>query len=355
VLNFLNNILSDVTVVDNDLKNEAKAHLDNLTKPVGSLGRLEELAQRLYAINGGKTPLTVDPALMFVVAGDHGVAEENVSSFPQEVTRLMVANFLASGAGINVLCKNANMDIQIIDTGCVGGIFEEHDMLLNCSFGPGTKNMIKEPAMTQDTCLKGLLNGIELAKIANIAGKKCVGIGEMGIANTTAATALFCAFLNLDPEIVTGPGAGLSAEKIKHKVTIVQKALELHKKCIEDKDVIAILAALGGFEIVVMAGIILGAAQLKIPILIDGFISTSAFTAARALCPAVADYCILTHYSAEPGYKHVIDALGVEKPLLNLDMRLGEGTGAALALNIIRASAEIFNDMATFEQAEIKV
>lgn len=345
-----------IAPVNSALNTAAQAHLDNLTKPQGSLGRLEEIARRLYCIADGARPLRVDPAAMFTVAGDHGVAAEKVSIFPQEVTRQMVQNFLHNGAGINVLSRAANMDLHVVDAGCVGGAFAAHPMLLDRRLGEGTANMTTGPAMSVGVCLTGLLQGAAIADDAANAGKKCVGVGEMGIANTTPATALYCALLGLDPAVVAGPGAGSSPEGVRHKVQIVRKAMEVNAAALASGHVLDTVAALGGFEIVTMAGIMLGAARRRMIVLVDGFISTSAYVAARALCPAVEGYAFLSHASAEPGYAPAVDALNSLHscpPLLHLQLRLGEGTGAALAMPLLRAAAAIFNEMATFEQAQV--
>lgn len=346
-------ICQSILPVNDALAAVAQAHLDTLTKPQGSLGRLEELAVRLYCIADGARPLTVDPAVMFTVAGDHGVVEENITIFPQAVTRQMVQNFLQKGAGINVLSRVAGIDMRVVDAGCAGKAFAAHPMLLDCRLGSGTANLARQAAMSRETCLQGLLHGIALADTAAESGKRCVGVGEMGIGNTTPATALYCALLNLEPEVMTGPGAGAQAQMVEHKIQVIKTALSLHAAVIEAGDPLETIAALGGFEIVVMAGIMLGAARKRIPIVVDGFISTAAYVVARALCPAVEGYAFLSHASAEPGYARAMAALHNCRPLLHLDLRLGEGTGAALAIPLLRASAAIFNEMATFDQAQV--
>ncbi len=351
------NTLKRISPVNGELKRTAQAHLDNLTKPQGSLARLEEVAQRIYCIQNGRTPLRVDPVRMFTVAGDHGVTEENISLFPQEVTRQMVLNFLHGGAGINVLCRTANITLSVVDAGCVGGAFPPHKDLIDKRLGQGTKNFAKEPAMDRATCIKALCYGIGLATDAVAEGYTTIGIGEMGIGNTTPATALFSHILQLSPHIVAGPGAGASPEGVQHKAHVVEKALRLHENILNNGDAIDVLATLGGFEIAIMAGIILGAARGGLILMVDGFISTSAYVAARHICPHVDEYCILSHASAEPGYAHVLSALEQQgvyaMPLLHLGLRLGEGTGAALAVPLVRAAVNIFNEMATFDTAQV--
>ncbi len=349
----LNQLISTIAPVNTDLQNIAQTHLDDLTKPQGSLARLEELATKVFCIQSGKIPLKVNPACMFTVAADHGIVSEGIASYPQEVTRQMVLNFLAGGAGISVLCHEFDVDLSVVDAGCVGGAFAAHAKLIDMRLGDGTNNFAKGPAMSRELCLKALCNGASLAEDAAKKGYKTIGIGEMGIGNTTAATAIFCAMLGLEPKDVAGPGAGASAELIAHKAAVIKKALELHNKVITDGDGIDILAYVGGFEIATMAGLMLGAAKSGCIVLVDGFISTAAYVAAKRICPHVKDYCILSHASAEPGYVHVLKALNEPQPLLHLGLRLGEGTGAALAVPILRAAAAIYNDMATFSSAGV--
>lgn len=348
-----------ISPVDWALSATAQAHLDNLTKPLGSLGRLEELARRLYCIGEGRTPLEVVPMRMFTVAGDHGVAAEGVSAFPQEVTGQMVHNFLQGGAAINVLCREAGIDLVVVDAGCACAPFPDNPGLIRCRRGQGTANIAVGPAMSLDDAAKSLLLGIELAELAHKKGFHCLGIGEMGIANSSSATALFAALLDLKVPLIVGPGAGLKQEGVRHKTAIVEQALEVNRQSLQyegaqrsPEQALQVLAALGGFEIATMAGILLGAARLGLPCLVDGFIATSAFVVARALCPAAADYGILAHSSAEPGYALICKTVQ-QSPLLQLEMRLGEGTGCALASTLLRAAAAIYNDMATFDAAGV--
>lgn len=330
----------------------ATKHLDNLTKPQGSLGRLEELAKRLYTMRQGVTPLSVSPAIMYTVAADHGVAKEKVSAYPQSVTRQMVENFLNGGGAINILTKESNLALCLVDAGCVGGSFLDHPLLLSRRLGEGTKDLSTEKAMSREQVLQGLRIGIQLAREAAFDGCQCIAIGEMGIANTTSATAIFSAYLDYDPALITGPGTGLTKTQISHKIAIIKQALNLHAETIAKGDCLDILACLGGFEIVVMCGIILGAAAESLPVLVDGFIATSAYVAAKMIDPLVSEYSILTHLSAEPNFQMIVNYLG-EKPLLDLNLRLGEGTGAALAYPLLKAACAIFNDMATFKSAGV--
>lgn len=343
--------LGRIAPVDRSLLAGAQARLDDLTKPQGSLGMLEDIARRLYLIQEG-APLAASPAVIFTCAGDHGVAAEGVSPFPQEVTRQMVLNFISGGAAINVLARHAGAELLVVDAGCAGPDFPPHPSLVRAKVAPGTANMAHGPAMTGDQCLKALLLGLRLADEACARGMRALCTGEMGIANTTASTALYCALLGLSPEAVTGPGAGLNAGGVARKARVVARSLEANREAVASGDPLAILAALGGFEIACIAGLILGGAANRMAVVVDGFISTAACAAAMALCPAAGGYCFFSHGSAEPGHETVLRALDAT-PLLHLGLRLGEGTGAALALGLLEASAAIFNDMATFSQAGI--
>ncbi|WP_419780928.1 nicotinate-nucleotide--dimethylbenzimidazole phosphoribosyltransferase [Maridesulfovibrio sp.] len=347
----LKKIVSAVQPVDPDLESSARDHLDNLTKPLGSLGRLEDLAVKMYIASGGKAPQS-DPARIYTIAGDHGVNEENVSYFPQEVTRQMVENFLEGGAGINVLARTSGVELMVVDAGCQGGPFPEHPSLIQRRVACGTANIAKGPAMAEESCLQAIALGISLADEAHAEGVKVLGTGEMGVSNTTPSTALYCAFFDLNPVEITGPGGGIDSEGVKRKIGVVQRALEANAETVRTSDSLAILSALGGYEIAALAGLIIGGAKNRQMVCIDGFISTAAYSAAVKLCPAVSGYCVLSHASAEPGYAKVIKALG-RRPLLHLDMRLGEGSGAALSMFMLRAAANIYNDMASFDDAGV--
>jgi len=347
----LQSTIAQIRTLDRAYFQKAQAHLDSQTKPKGSLGALERVACRLVAMAGGEAP-KIDPARIYTCAGDHGVAIQGVSLFPQEVTRQMVTNFVMNGAAINVLTRTAGVDLKVVDAGCLGGKFPDHPALVQCKVAPGTKDLSTEAAMSREDCLKALENGIELAKAAHSDGIVTLGTGEMGIANTTPATALFCAYLGLAPADITGPGTGLGADGVRRKITVIEKALALHAPTIAKADPIDILACLGGFEIATLAGMILGGASLGMPLVIDGFISSSAYVAARAICPLVAEYAFFSHASAEPGFAAVMKRLDAS-PLLHLDMRLGEGTGAAMAIFILRSATNLYNDMATFSAAGV--
>ncbi len=344
--------LSRLVAPDAQLKTKAKVHLDNLAKPLGSLGRLEEAAAELYAIRGGRLPLTIDPVRMYTVAADHGVAREGVSAYPQDVTRQMVHNFLAGGAAINVLSRSCNIDLRVVDAGCLGGSFPAHPVLLSRRLGNGTASMARESSMSREVCAQGILAGMDLASDAVREGINALGIGEMGIGNTTSATALFAAWLKIPVQKLAGPGTGLNAAGIRRKIAIVEQALARHEKTILAGDALGVLAALGGFEIAIMAGIALGAAEHRRPCLVDGFISQAAWLAARTLCPAVTGFGFVAHVSAEPGSAALLKAAGI-RPYLDLGLRLGEGTGAALLVPILRGACALFNEMATFSSADV--
>ncbi len=337
--------------VDAERRAQGQARLDNLTKPQGSLGRLEELALKIWLVQG-KRPLSLDPAHICTFAADHGVTAMGVSPYPPEVTRQQVTNILSGGAAISVLCAANNIRLTAVDVGVAGGAFEENPNLVQRKVAPGTANIADGPAMTPAQCAEAFLTGADMAGRAAAAGCRCVGSGEMGIGNTTPATALFCAYLGLDPKDITGPGAGLNAQGVARKTAVIESALSANKAAIESQDPFAVLAALGGFEIAAMAGFMIAAAAHGMVVLVDGFICTAAYAAAWKMAPALEDYAVFCHCSAEKGYMSVMNALG-QRPLLHLDMRLGEGTGSAVALPVLRAAAAIFNNMATFDSAGV--
>ncbi len=344
-------VIRAVAPVDRSLAAAGQARLDNLTKPQGSLGRLEELALQLFLVQNGQKP-QADPCRVYTVAGDHGVVEEGVSLFPQEVTRQMVLNFVSGGAGINVLARTAGAELYVVDAGCLGGEFPEHPNLIQGKVAPGTANLAKGPAMTREQCLKAVLLGVDLADRALAAGVRVLGTGDMGIGNTTPSTALYCAYLGLKPEDMTGPGTGLNREGVSRKAEVIRRGLAANAGAISSGDPLDILAALGGYEIACLAGLILGGAKNRQLVCVDGFISTAACVAAWKLCPAIADYTVMAHASAEPGHKLALARMD-KAPLLHLGLRLGEGTGAAIAMYLLRSAAAIYNDMASFADAGV--
>jgi nicotinate-nucleotide--dimethylbenzimidazole phosphoribosyltransferase len=343
--------LDAVCPLDRSLTARGQAHLDNLTKPKGSLGRLEELALQLFLIQEGQWP-QADPMRIYTVAGDHGVNDEGVSLFPQEVTRQMILNFLNGGAGINVLAGTAGAQLYVVDAGSCGGRYDEHPNLIQEKIAPGTANLAKGPAMTEEQCLKALMLGVSLADRALADGVRVLGTGDMGISNTTPSTALYCAYLGLDPADVTGPGTGLDKDAVGRKIDVIRRGLAVNAEAVESGDPVAILAALGGLEIATLAGLVLGGAKNRQLVCVDGFISTAAYAAAWKICPTVAEYCVLSHASAEPGHARAVAAMGLS-PLMNLGFRLGEGTGAACAMYLVRSAADMYTKMATFADAGV--
>lgn len=348
----LKKTLAAIEPVEASLIPKAMARIDSLTKPVGSLGTLEHVAARLFAIRKGETPLAADPARVITVAADHGVCVEGVSSSPASVTRRQVFNFLNGGGGISVLCRCNAIEHLVVDAGVAGGDFPAHPLLLRRKIAPGTANIAEGPAMTEKECLAALALGIELAATAGAAGVQCLGTGEMGIGNTTPSAAMFSALCGLAPKEAAGPGAGVPPVGMEGKIRVIKKSLAVNAGAVRGKDPLRILAALGGFEIAALAGLILGSAARRIPVVIDGFISTAAYAAAHAMCPEVRGYCFFAHASAEPGHKRVMKILG-ETPLVDLHLRLGEGTGAVFGIVILRNAAAMFNEMADFASAGI--
>lgn len=340
--------------VDVALYGQAQEHLDQLTKPVGSLGELERIAQRLFAIGRGRLPIRIEPGILFTVAADHGIARQGVSAYPQEVTRQMVFNCLEGGAAINILCRVNGLQHKIVDAGCAGDEFPPHNLLLSHRLGHGSNDLSAGPAMTRNTCIEALRYGHQLGAQAAQNGFACIATGELGISNSTAATALYCAFLGKEPAAITGPGAGALPPMVRHKAEMIAKALAANAESVKSGDPIAILAALGGFEIAVLAGLMLACASQKLPLVVDGFICTSAYVSACAIFPPLADYAFLSHISAEPAFVRMLPQLNLkQKPLLDLGLRLGEGTGAALAYPLLRSAAAIYNEMATFASAGV--
>ncbi|WP_457571830.1 nicotinate-nucleotide--dimethylbenzimidazole phosphoribosyltransferase [Desulfovulcanus sp.] len=350
-MKLLKETLQAIKPTDKGLFQRAWKHLDNLTKPKGSLGRLEEIAARLFVISDGQKP-EVDPPRIYTCAGDHGVVKAGVSLFPQEVTRQMVINFLNGGAAINVLAKTCGVDLKVVDVGSKGPGYSEHENFIQKKIAQGTRDLSVEPAMSRDECVQAIELGIALSDQAKAEGIRCLGTGEMGIGNTTPSTALFCAYLGLDPYEITGAGTGLDGEGIRHKAEVIARGLKANEQVVVSGDPLGILAALGGLEIACLTGLILGAAKNKMSVVVDGFISSAAFVAAWKMNPHVLDYTFFSHVSAEKGHKKILQILKME-PILNLDMRLGEGTAAAMAIFILRCAANIFNDMATFEDAGV--
>jgi len=344
----LQQTLNSIRPADQSLTASIQAHLDDLTKPQGSLGRLEEIAMR-YALATATVKPKPGKCRIYCFAGDHGVADEGVSAFPKEVTPQMVFNMLAGGAAINVFARHAGAELKVVDMG-VDYDFANAPNLLHHKVARGTANIATGPAMTKAQTIQALEVGIALATQAAGEGISLLGTGEMGIANTTPATALFAAYLGLKPATITGRGTGVDDTRLQHKINVIEKAIAFNKASLTDP--LSILATLGGFEIAGIAGLVLGGAANRIPVVVDGFISTAGALAAIKLQPAAADYVFFSHLSEEAGHRVVMKALDI-KPILELNMRLGEGTGGALAMTIIQASLKMLNEMATFSSAHV--
>lgn len=341
-------LLQRIHPVDRSLGAVVQAHLDDLTKPKGSLGRLEEIAMQFILATGSLAP-SLKKKKICCFAADHGVAAEGVSAFPAEVTPQMVYNMVRGGAAINVLSRHAGADLDVVDVG-VNHDFAGLAGLVHKKIGPGSANIACGPAMSEAEALQAVLCGAELAAEAEKAGYNLLGTGEMGIANTTAATALYAVLLGVSPETITGRGTGIDNERFEHKKAVIRKAIDVNRSGCGTP--FAALAALGGYEIAAIAGFVLGAAACRIPVVVDGFISSAGAVAAMKICPAVTDYLFFSHVSNEQGHKTVMQQLGL-RPILDLDLRLGEGTGAALAMQVIDGALKVYNGMATFSSAQV--
>ena len=346
--NSLDRVLKAIKPLDSAVMATAQKRQDNLTKPHGSLGRLEELSIQIAGIRGEAIPKLEDKAII-TMAADHGVAAEGVSLYPQEVTRQMVLNFLQDGAAINVLANHVGARVIVVDMGVIGG-FQAMPGLLCKMIDFGTKNMAKGPAMTHQQAMDALEAGIELVEAEAKKGLDIIGTGDMGLGNTTASSAILATISGEPVKKVTGRGTGIDNKQLAHKVKVIETALSINKPNPEDP--IDVLAKVGGFEIGGLAGVILAGAAQRIPVVIDGFISGAAALIATGLSPQAKDYLIAAHVSAELGHEFLLDLLGL-KPLLNLNMRLGEGTGAALGIFLAEAAVKILAQMATFAEAAV--
>jgi len=327
----------------------AQQRLDSLTKPQGSLGRLEEFAKCLAGITGNRMPPLFEKKAIFTFAGDHGVTDEGISLFPKEVTVQMVYNFLEGGAGISVLARHVGAEVIVVDIG-VDHNFDENKCLIRKKVVRGTKNMRKGPAMTRDEAVRTIETGIGIALQYAEKGYGLFGTGDMGIGNTTASSAIASVMTGSAPADVTGKGTGISDEALGHKVRVIEDAIALNGP--NRTDPIDVLAKVGGAEIGGIAGLILGAASQRIPVVIDGLISTAGAIIAYGIEPACRDYMFAAHNSVEKGHRVMLNTMGLE-PVLDLGLRLGEGTGAALAMSLIEAGLKIYREMATFDEAGV--
>jgi nicotinate-nucleotide--dimethylbenzimidazole phosphoribosyltransferase len=341
-------ITARITGLDTGLMEKTQKRLDNLTKPLGSLGRLEGLAKQICGITGKDNPY-LGNKIIFTLAADHGVTEEGVSPYPKEVTAQMVYNFLSGGAGINVLAQHVGARVVVVDMGVASDLRPDPRLVIK-KVAYASKNMTKGPAMTRNEAIKAVSAGFAVFENEFRRGADIIGTGEMGIGNTTAASAITAVFTGKPIEEITGRGAGLDDKGLKHKIAVIRKALAVNKP--DPKDSLDVLAKVGGFEIAGLAGIILAASARKVPVVIDGFISGSAALIAYHLEPKVKDYMIAAHNSVEGGHRYILEHIGL-KPLLDLNLRLGEGTGAALAISLADAAVKILTQMATFQSANV--
>ena len=333
---------------DRRLLAQAQARLDRLTKPIGSLGRLEELAA-LYVMITGEMKPKVPRGTVFTFAADHGVTAEGVSAYPSAVTPQMVLNFLRGGAGVNVLARHVGIEVRVVDIG-VAFDFEGVSGLIHKKVMPGTKNMLVESAMSPAQAEQALQVGIDLATEAGRQGIGLIGTGEMGIGNTTASSAIAAVMTRRPVSEVTGRGTGIDDASHAHKVDVIQRTLDLHR--LDSTNAMEVLAKVGGLEIGGLAGLMLGAAEARIPVVLDGFIAGAAALIAVGLQPHCKDYLIASHRSVERGHQAILDHLGLN-PLFDLDLRLGEGTGACLGMSLVFSAIKIFTEMATFDEAGV--
>lgn len=328
----------------------AQRAMDEKTKPRGSLGRLETIASRVAGIRGLPAPGPA-PSVVIVAAADHGIAAENVSAYPQEVTAQMIRNFADEGAAVCVLARRSGARLVVVDAGVVPDLGDVPGVL-DRRIGPGTANATRGPAMTADQAFRALAAGIELAEELAAEGAGLIGLGEMGIANTTSAAAVVAALLHADAAAVCGRGTGVDDAGLARKVDAVRRALAANADAVEIREPVGVLAAVGGFEIGLLSGVVLGAAAARIPVLLDGFITSAAALVAARISPACVESMLASHRSTEPGHSRVLEALELE-PVLDLGMRLGEGSGAALAIPIVNASLGLLAEMATFDDANV--
>ena len=344
----LDSTVKSIGSVDRTIEPQIVAHLNDLTKPPGSLGRLEEIALQYCLVTGTAKP-RMGKKRICCFAGDHGVADEGVSAYPKAVTPQMVMNMLAGGAAINVLSRHAGADLVVVDMG-VDDPLEHAKGLCRRKVRRGTDNFTRGPAMSVKETEQAIAAGIELAMDARKDGVTLIGTGDMGIANTTPATALFAAYLGCPVESITGRGTGIDDTCLQHKVEVIKKALDVNRERLATP--LGTLAAVGGLEIAGICGLVLGAAASRMPVVVDGFIASSAALAACRICPAVKDYLFFSHLSQEQGHKVVLKEMDA-RPILSLDMRLGEGTGGALAMLVIEGALKVYNEMATFSSAGV--
>jgi nicotinate-nucleotide--dimethylbenzimidazole phosphoribosyltransferase len=342
--------IQKITPINFKLTEKAQKRLDNLTKPQGSLGRLEDFACQIVGISGNLNP-EIKRKVILVMAGDHGVAQERVSVFPQEVTFQMVYNFIRGGAGINVLARHIGADVLVVDMGVAKDFTSEKGLIIK-KIAYGTKNIAQGPAMSRDEAERAIIAGIEVFEDElSRKGIDIIGLGEMGIANTTPSSAIVACLTKSKVEEVTGQGTGINEDQLKNKIRVIKQAIEINHP--DPEDGLDVLSKIGGFEIGGLVGCILAAAAHRVPIVIDGFISCASALIAIKLAPLVKDYIFASHNSVEKGHKIALKYIG-KVPMFDLSMRLGEGTGAALGISFIEAGVKILTQMATFTDAGVE-
>lgn len=349
----LEQVLARIAPLDAAAVARARERQDRLTKPRGALGVLEDVSVQLAGLAGTCPPPLPEPATVAVFAADHGVHAQGVTPWPQDVTGQMVANFLAGGAAVNALAAQAGADVLVVDVG-VAATLDPAEGLLARNIRPGTADLTRGPAMSTDEALRALQVGVDVAEELVARGRRCLLTGDMGIANTTASAALIAAFTGAAPEAVTGRGTGIDDATHARKVDAVRRALDRHAGVVRarDENPLGVLAAVGGLEHAALAGFVLGGAAARVPVILDGVIAGAAALAVHALAPDALAACIAGHRSAEPGHAVALAALGL-RPLVELDLRLGEGTGAVLALPLVQAAVRALREMATFDAAGV--
>jgi nicotinate-nucleotide--dimethylbenzimidazole phosphoribosyltransferase len=345
----LNQTIDKISPLDLSIQTEAQKRLDSLTKPQGSLGKLEELARRIAVIQG-KVPPRLGRKLLFVFAADHGITQEGVSAYPKEVTAQMTYNFLDGGAAINVLARHHGVDTKVVDVG-VDHEFAAPSGLGNYKIRRGTANFAQGQAMTQDEAVRSVELGIRLASEAAAEDLFLLGTGDMGIGNTSSAAAVLCAMTGAAAAEVAGRGTGIDDATLGRKIAAIEKGLHMNRP--DPTDSLDVLAKVGGLEIGAMTGIILGAAAFRVPMVLDGFICGAAALLAQRFCPYVKDILFASHLSAERGHRLILEELKLA-PILDLQMRLGEGTGACILMGLIESAVKITREMATFESAGVR-
>ncbi len=346
-------IVDKILPIDQDILSKAKEHTSRLVMPPRALGRLHDISEKICAIQRSLEP-DVSKKKIIVFAGDHGVVEEGVSAFPQVVSLEMVKCFVVGGAGISAITRFIGADVLVCDMGIIPDFEPETEeqkrSFKNLKIRRGTKNLAKGPAMSREEAALSILRGFSVGEEAIKQGVKIIGTGDMGIGNTTPSSAIGAVFTGEKVEVMVGPGTGVDDDGIRKKVNAVKKGLDINNP--DPTDGLDVLSKVGGFEIGGIAGCILACAYYRVPVMIDGFISTAGALIAKSICPTSVEYMLSGHCSEEPGHKIMLDYLGL-KPILDLGMRLGEGTGGALAMNIVDAACHVFNEVMTFEQAGV--